>query len=98
MSGSDACQGLEQRLDQGFTQDLERGLPAGLARAGVSAGVSSAVPGVLELLDQVVESAVVVRPVWGADGAVADFTIEHLSPGTWTRRAGPRRTWRGRRC
>jgi hypothetical protein len=39
------------------------------------------VPGVLELLDQVVESAVVVRPVWGADGTVADFTIEHLSPG-----------------
>ncbi|HEX3964135.1 MAG TPA: PP2C family protein-serine/threonine phosphatase [Trebonia sp.] len=44
-------------------------------------GLEPAVPGVLELLDQVVESAVVVRPVWGTDGTVADFTIEHLSPG-----------------
>jgi hypothetical protein len=65
MSGSDACQGLE------------RGLSAGRTRAGAS----FAAPGVLELLDQVVESAVVVRPVLGLDGAVADFVIEHLSPG-----------------
>ena len=33
------------------------------------------------------ESAVVVRPVWGPDGAVADFTIEHLALGTWIPRA-----------
>src|SRR5258708_20648790 len=72
MSGSDACQGLEQ----GSTQGLAQGLGGGLTRAG-----AAAVAGVLELLDQVVESAVVVRPVWGTDGTVADFTIEHLSPG-----------------
>src|SRR5580658_1433978 len=73
MSGNDGCQGVEQ----GRTQGLGRGLSSMISRAGSSL----AVPGVLELLDQVVESAVVVRPVWGTDGAVADFTIEHLSPG-----------------
>jgi hypothetical protein len=36
---------------------------------------------VLDLIDQLVESALVARPVWDPDGAVADFTIEHLSPG-----------------
>jgi hypothetical protein len=40
-----------------------------------------AVSDVLDLIDQLVESALVVRPVWDADGAVADFIIEHLSPG-----------------
>jgi len=65
MSGSDACQGVEQ----------------GLSGGRVGTGASLGVPGVLELLDQVVESAVVVRPIVGPDGAVADFAIEHLSPG-----------------
>jgi hypothetical protein len=73
MPGDDARQGLEQ----GFPQDPGQRRSGGPARAEGSL----AVPGVLELLDQVVESAVVVRPVWGTDGAVADFTIEHLSPG-----------------
>ncbi|HEY6787157.1 MAG TPA: PP2C family protein-serine/threonine phosphatase [Trebonia sp.] len=73
MSGSDASQGLEQGSTQGLAQDPAGGL--------TRAGASPAVPGVLELLDQVVESAVLVRPVWGTDGTVADFTIEHLSPG-----------------
>jgi hypothetical protein len=38
-------------------------------------------PDVLDLIDQLVESVLVARPVWDPDGAVADFTIEHLSPG-----------------
>ena len=73
MSDSDVRQGLER----GLTGDL--GLR--LSRGPAPAGASLAAPGVLELLDQVLESAVVVRPVWGADGTVVDFTIEHLSPG-----------------
>jgi len=35
---------------------------------------------VLDLIDQLVESALVARPVRDASGTVADFTIEHLSP------------------
>jgi hypothetical protein len=42
---------------------------------------SLAMRDVLDLIDQLVESALVARPVRGPDGAIADFTIEHLSPG-----------------
>lgn len=40
-----------------------------------------AMPDVLDLIDQLVESALAARPVWGPGGTIADFTIEHLSPG-----------------
>jgi len=36
---------------------------------------------VLDQIDKLAESALAVRPVRDPDGAVADFTIEHLSPG-----------------
>jgi hypothetical protein len=72
MSANDVRQDLAQGLRGGLN-----GLTGGLTHTGVPL----AVPGVLELLDQVVESALLVRPVRGADGAVADFIIEHVSPG-----------------
>ena len=73
MSDSDVRPGLER----GLPGDLGLRLSSGPGRVGASL----AAPSVLELLDQVLESAIVVRPVRGADGAVIDFTIEHLSPG-----------------
>ncbi len=45
------------------------------------AGAALAMHDVLDLIDQLKESALVACPVWGPDGEVADFTIEHLSPG-----------------
>jgi hypothetical protein len=45
------------------------------------AGAALAMHDVRELIDHLVESALIARPVWGADGTIADFAIEHLSPG-----------------
>jgi serine phosphatase RsbU (regulator of sigma subunit)/PAS domain-containing protein len=38
-------------------------------------------PSVYKLLDDLADSVLAVRPIRGASGALADFTIEHVNPG-----------------
>ena len=45
------------------------------------AGSTAPSPAIFRALDEITESVLVVRPLWGADGALTDFAIEHLSPG-----------------
>ena len=44
-------------------------------------GSAAPSPAVFRALDQVTESALVVRPLWGTDGTLTDFGLVHLSPG-----------------
>jgi len=44
-------------------------------------GSAAPSPSVFRVLDQVTESALVVRPLWGTDGTLTDFGLVHLSPG-----------------
>jgi len=59
----------------GFTEVLALSLAYG------PVGSTALSPAILRALDQVTESVLVVRPLWGGDGTVTDFGIVHLSPG-----------------
>jgi Stage II sporulation protein E (SpoIIE) len=59
----------------GFTEVLALSLAYG------PVGSTALSPAILRALDQVTESVLVVRPLWGGDGTVTDFGIVHMSPG-----------------
>jgi serine phosphatase RsbU (regulator of sigma subunit) len=43
-------------------------------------GSTAPSPAIFRALDQVTESVLIVRPLWGADGTLTDFGIVHMSP------------------
>jgi serine phosphatase RsbU (regulator of sigma subunit) len=44
-------------------------------------GSAAASPAIFRALDEIADSVLVAQPLWGADGALADFAVVHLSPG-----------------